>query len=119
MGYYMMKPDPDEDFYVEWSTYTDSPIAYGTREEFQDENKDTYSDDRFERIDRLGSSYMLDIGRWHQKSFWIGQSWEISRDKLKPFLLEAFEIKDFDYWSDNEECQAVVNKYCTPLVFDD
>lgn len=117
MGYYMMKPDPDEDFYVEWSTYTDSPIAYGTREEFQEEDKDKYSDDRFERIDRLGSSYMLDIGRWNQKSFWIGQSWEVSRENLKPLVIEAYESSALDFW--RESCKEVLEKYCTPLVFDD
>ena len=119
MGYYMMKPSSDDDFYVEWSTFTDTPIAYGSRVEFQSEDPEKYSDDRFERLDRLGTSSYIRDGEWGQETFWLGQSWEISRDKLRPFLTEAFDIKDFDYWDSRELCQGVIAKYCTPLEFED
>jgi hypothetical protein len=33
MGHTLVKPSPDADMYVIWSTYTDCPIFYGDRAE--------------------------------------------------------------------------------------
>jgi hypothetical protein len=116
MGNFLMKPDPNEDFYVEWSTVTGDPIAYGDRKEFQEYDPERYKDARFDRADETGTSaYLRDMA--YGKELWIGQSWEIKRDMVKPYVIETFAIKDFDFCKD--EFAPIVEKYATRLVFDD
>ena len=117
MGYYIMKPIRDEDFYVEWSTSSDTPIAFGTRQDFQEDSPEIYSDERLERTDLYGSSSYVSFGHWGKDVFWIGRSWEIPRENLNPFLQEAYEVAGFDFWK--ESCKEVVEKYTSPLIFED
>lgn len=117
MSQYVVKPNRGDDFYVEWFTGSDTPIAFGTRQDFQEESDEIYSDERFERVDLYGSSAYNTFGRWQQDVFWIGRSWEIPRENLKPFVLEAYEASALDFWA--ASCKEVVEKYCKPLVFDD
>lgn len=64
MGRYIIKPDKDVDFYVEWSTIVDNWVFAGNREDMVDEG---LSEDRLDKADRLGSSYMLSCGKWEDK----------------------------------------------------
>jgi hypothetical protein len=55
---YIVKPDPDVDFYVRWSTVVDAPTAWGPRAWFEKEfaGDSEVAPDRFERADATGSS---------------------------------------------------------------
>jgi hypothetical protein len=57
MGYIIVKPDRDEDLYVIWSTFTDSPVFYG---------------DRTETFAELGGDVRL--GRWLTWWSWVAES---------------------------------------------
>ena len=113
MGNYLIKPDPTEDFYVEWTTYTDSPIAYGPRKEFQDYDPEIYTADRFDRCDRTGSSYFLSCGRWDDEEIQLGQEWNVPRKHLKEVAIGLIDNED-----DRDKQQEVIEKYCTELVWD-
>lgn len=61
MPSYIVKPERDKDFYVLWSTVTDSPHAWGTRQELSEDGDGflghrTYAAERFERADEFGTS---------------------------------------------------------------
>lgn len=120
MGNFLIKPDPDEDFYVEWTTYTDSPIAYGDRAEFQEYDPTVYTDERFERCDRNGSSYMLRCGWWDDEELQllnVGTSnnwWNLPRKHLKEVAIGL--VQNYD---NREKQQEFIDKYCTEIVFED
>ncbi len=65
MGHIILKPSPDEDFYLYWSTVVDMAMDWGTRAELMAEWPDELLDaaDRWERADSNGSSSRL--GRDH------------------------------------------------------
>lgn len=120
MGNYLLKPDPDEDFYVEWTSYTDCPIAYGNKEEFQNYNPKVYTDKRFERTDRTGTSAYLGDGSYETKELWmyeqgINGPWILPRKHLKAYAIEAVDLNS----PHSEETEAVCQKYCTPLIHED
>lgn len=112
-----MKPDPNEDFYVEWSTNIDEPIAYGDKAEFQEYDPKVYTDDRFERADKYGTTSYLGSMGFGTETMWICQSWEIKRDQIKPYVIETFPIEGFKHW--DPKFAPIMEKYATRLVFDD
>lgn len=120
MGNYLIKPDPDEDFYVEWTTYTDSPIAYGPRKEFQDYEPAVYTDKRFERTDENGSSYFLGCGRWDDEDLQLVEAgnttqwWNVPRKHLKELSIGL--VQNYD---DRDKQQEFIEKYCTEIVWED
>lgn len=117
MGYFIMKPDPDEDFYVEWSTYVDEPIAYGPKSEFQTYDPERYKDARFDRADEIGTTSYLSEMKFGVESMWICQQWEIPRKNLKAYVEETFKIEGFRHWE--PQFAHIVEKHATRLVFDD
>ena len=58
MPHFVVKADPNEDWYVEWTTITDGPVAYGTRADFLEEEPGW--GDRMDRADQTGTSAMMD-----------------------------------------------------------
>lgn len=57
MGRNLIKPNKDEDFYVEWSSISDSPIAWGSKEVLT-WNRHTVSAEReFRYADEKGNSW--------------------------------------------------------------
>lgn len=59
MPSYIVKADPDEDWYCYWSTVVDAPVAFGTRAELEAAPWMTPAEvapDRFARADETGSS---------------------------------------------------------------
>lgn len=60
MPAYIIKPRPDEDFYLRWSTIVDAPTAWGTRAELTEALSHYGSEEaapgRFNRADRSGTS---------------------------------------------------------------
>lgn len=57
MPRYILKPKPDEDFYVTYSTIVDAPVLWGTRDEIWHEDPDAFRN-RLDRADETGSSAM-------------------------------------------------------------
>jgi hypothetical protein len=55
MGRTLIKPDRNDDFYVEWSSIVESPMAWGTREEMLAE-LDVDGEERLARADEYGTS---------------------------------------------------------------
>lgn len=99
MGEIVIKPDRDRDEYVTWSTFTESPIAYGNRAETieylggdiqpgtcptcrQHVAQDTVPSARLNRADKWGSSDMTGFARWAQDEFIYQQRGMLSRHDL-------------------------------------
>lgn len=120
MGVYLIKPDKNEDFYVEWDERVDAPIAYGDREEFQSYDPEEYNDKRFERADLTGSSYMLNIGKWDDEEIQLvsagtsSEWWNVPRKHLKEVAIVL--VQNYD---DKEKQQEIIDKYCTEIIFED
>ncbi|WP_105567145.1 hypothetical protein [Microbacterium halophytorum] len=55
MPRFIIKPKPDEEFYVTYSTIVDAPVVWGTREEIWREDPDA-SRHRLDRADDAGTS---------------------------------------------------------------
>lgn len=58
MPSFIIKPDAEEDFYVNWSTVVDAPLQWGTREELMYDlgNENGGIPERFDCADRYGTS---------------------------------------------------------------
>lgn len=78
MGTTFIKPKADEDFYILYSSFVDSPVAFGSRAEFEE---DEYWDDfigevsaeRFERADKFGTSaqWGSPAHGWHETELMV------------------------------------------------
>lgn len=64
MPHEIIKPSPDEDFYIDWSSITEAPCYWGTREHMARE-VEPGDGKRFDRADQNGSSAMHSAG-----TFW-------------------------------------------------
>lgn len=99
MAYYLIKPDANDDFYLEWSTITDHPIGYGSRAEWEAHDPDTYNEVRFRRTDDTGSSALTGSYRYDEKSlivYNVGDDlYDIPRKNWKAFTIELL-----DNWGD-------------------
>lgn len=69
MPRFIIKPKPDEDFYVEWSTIVDDWTKAGTREEMLED----FEEERLERADKNGSSAYPRLFHWDTEEFSLGQ----------------------------------------------
>lgn len=93
----VVKVLPNVGYYVLWSTVVDNMVGGGTKESIQDRyGRDEYSDDRFDRADKNGSSarYSRDgpdcAFGWNEKTFLVTNTtfrkdasfFRLSRDKL-------------------------------------
>lgn len=58
MPSYIVKADPDQDFYVRWSTIVDAPTDWGTRSHLERSARrpEEVTPDRFARADERGTS---------------------------------------------------------------
>lgn len=66
MGTYLIKPDPDVDWYAYWSSVVDSPLAWGSKASLaaRPDIGPELNPDRFERADETGTSLR------HARSSW-------------------------------------------------
>lgn len=62
MGRKLFQPDPQLDLYIEWSSIVESPVGWGTKQQFLNEGR--WNEQEFERIAKYGST-------------WPGEDWEI------------------------------------------
>jgi hypothetical protein len=77
MPSYIVKPDPDVDLYVRWSTIVDNVTALGTRAQFDHGYKkdllngidSDWKPERFERADQTGTSAFDGDYGWNDR--WI------------------------------------------------
>lgn len=98
MPTFIVKPKPDEDFYVAWSTVVDAPTAHGTRAELEACPWLDTSSGRFGRADERGTSMndpILPADQqwfgWHTAEWMIrevvphraGGVWVVSRENLR------------------------------------
>lgn len=107
MGYTILKATQDEndDLYVNWSSYVDAPVMWGTEAELVEAMEDTHADPkRFERARRTGTSSHIGSGAWG-KSLIVAEmgntndQWILPRESLKAFVdrLSCDRIEDKDY----------------------
>lgn len=99
MPKYIVKPDRNEDFYVNWSEIVDSPTAWGTKSEVEKilGYEPGSADDRFQRADETGtSSYDRRFGGWSDSGFIFEQIGWLSRRHLKAICLWLEEHDDIE-----------------------
>ena len=106
MPHFIVKADPTEDWYVEWTTITDGPYAYGTRAQFLEEEP-TWGD-RLDRADTYGTSALVGGAEpwfgWEDAEFGVaeplGSQRTLPRKHLRKYselivdgnIPEAFEL---------------------------
>lgn len=76
MGIYIIKPDPDIDRYVAWSSIVDGPVVWGERDAVGDwlrlwEGPDANSPERFARADANGTSLLDGDDGWDCKALLV------------------------------------------------
>lgn len=59
----LLKAEPDDELYVDWTDVADGPCAVLSREDATDEDGD-YPPERFDRADRNGTSYVSAEPEW-------------------------------------------------------
>ncbi|NEA21598.1 hypothetical protein [Actinomadura bangladeshensis] len=81
MPLYILKPEPDRDLYIEWSTIVDAPVGHGTRAEWV---ADGIAPARLDRADRTGTSAYrpLDVGAWDDAELMVAEP--LGRRRLLP-----------------------------------
>jgi hypothetical protein len=107
MPSYIVKADPNEDFYVEWSTVVDAPIRWGTAAEV------TARRDRIARADATGTSSFDGFYNWEQASFLVanlgdGDFYRLPRRNLRAFLGTLSGASE-----DRETQQAALDHHAT------
>lgn len=70
MGRYLIKPTQDSDFYVDWSTFFDDAVSWGSREDMK---RWGASEERLERCDKHGTS-----ANWFRRSWNV--DWKDGKD---------------------------------------
>lgn len=87
MPNYIVKPVADEDFYVDWSTVTDCPSMWGSREQLL---RRRVPPERLDRADATGTSSLDGIEGYDQGDFWVNNLGErafwVSRANMRAFL---------------------------------
>lgn len=107
MSYYLLKPKRDSDFYLDWSTFEDTAMSWGTRDEMLGMG---YSEERLARCDARGTSAF-----W----FWInpeddfGEVWQntgfLRYDNMEEFFTEIERLYPGD--EDVPDATELLNKY--------
>lgn len=112
----ILKATPESKNYVVWSSIVDAPLGYGTQEELQSGGfRREYTDERFERADRTGSSLMDGGYGWdseyrnlivselgHNTHFYL-----LNLDNLDSFAAAIYEAHN-----DREAQQRALDKFC-------
>lgn len=90
MGFCIIKPKQDEDFYVLWSLTTDSPSTWGTRERLEQLDEKYFPklnrNARFQRADQYGTSQrdLHPMWSWDEDPIVVYHlQYEIRRSRLK------------------------------------
>lgn len=114
MPRHIIKPDPNVDLYVEWSSVVDAPTAWGTAEYLK------LSPERKERADRTGTSSMQGFDDWEDGSIIVSEMGHCSGQYLLPRKdLLAFINELPEAAEDRDAQQVILEKYATKIVYDD
>lgn len=110
MPRYIIKPDPDVDLYVDWSTVTDTPLGWGTADQL--DLKPVHK----ERADLTGTSSVHGFDGWDDGPLLIsemgtsGGGWSLPRESLRGFIEELSATADSE-----EEHEALLARYATKV----
>lgn len=117
----ILKPTPESEKYVLWSTVVDSPVGYDSRENLQNgPYRQDFPDERFDRVDRTGTSLFDGAYGWESKyrSLTVRELghnrgfYRLHLDNLEPFIAALWEIDG----RDRDAQQQVLDKFCTMIV---
>lgn len=113
MPRFIIKAEPDVDFYVDWSTIVDAPCEWGPAAVFQT----PIPADRLERADATGTSSFDGFFDWDTKTLIVAnmgdnEFYDLPRDNLRAFL-EALGDEP-----DRAAQQAALDQYATRTVFE-
>jgi hypothetical protein len=113
MGHILIKPVPDRDEYVLWSTVVEAPLAWGDREEMlreltvewrRDHGADvppaglTAPEKRLDRADKHGSSALDGLFRWDDDSLIYEQRGLLARVDLYRAAVLLGEDREAEVW---------------------
>ncbi|MCW6008697.1 hypothetical protein K1W54_29745 [Micromonospora sp. CPCC 205371] len=112
MGHILIKPVPDRDEYVYWSTVVEAPIAFGSRvemlAEFAEEWKRDHGDippqgwrspeARLARADEYGSSAVDGFFRWDETTLIFEQRGLLARKDLYRAAELLHEEREAEVW---------------------
>lgn len=112
MGHILIKPVPDRDEYVYWSTIVEAPIAFGSRAEVLADFTEEWIRDhgdippqgwgapeaRLARADKYGSSAMDGFFRWDETELIFEQRGLLARRDLYRAAGLLYEERDSEVW---------------------
>lgn len=113
MPSYIVKPKPDEDFYIYWSTVVDGPVGWGSRKDLKrDISGDSLiagNDQRFDRADETGTSSIAGFGGWEETEFVVR---EIGPH---PFILNREDFRAFcESWDGHSQFDTSLTRPWIP-----
>jgi hypothetical protein len=116
MGKALIKPEREKDFYIVWSSVVDAPVAFASKASIQEADP-TWTDDYFERADRLSSSSRIFPETWDEDfTMNFQNSGTIRRSQMVELCKRLNEIWDDLYsWYKDPQVQALL----TPFEEDD
>lgn len=112
MPRYILKPEQESNFYVEWSTIVDAPLSWGAIEDLDI----AISPEIKERIDLTGTSSAHGVDGWDEPALLVRElgtthaSWELPRENLKDFLVDLSPVAH-----STEGQDEVLQKYAKAL----
>lgn len=101
MGRVIVKPVKNKDFYVEYCSIVDMPVAWGSRGDFLGDYPDW--EPRLDRADLLSTSALYYTGTWHKdRMYMYAQYGMIPRSRLREItdIYEKMDIED-QYFEDD------------------
>jgi len=82
MPKYLLKPNPNSDFYLDWSTVSDDALAWGSREFMLEQG---YEERRLEDCDERGTSAHWFRVDPEEGEVWVGCGW-LPYSKMEEFF---------------------------------
>lgn len=112
MGKVLVKPERDSDFYVMWSSIVDAPVAFGTKVSLQKADP-TWTDDYFERADRLSCSSRIFPKTWDEDFAMNFQGVGTVRRSQMVQLCERLDKiwDDLIHWYKDPEVKKLITPY--------
>jgi hypothetical protein len=114
MPHFIIKPDPDVDFYLDWSTIVDCPTFWGSRAELEAFSFVETAPERFDRADATGTSAIGGFfGGFDDNEFLVR---EIGPE---PFIVKRSDMKAFCESLDPQNPNVFDKSLTTPWVEED
>ncbi len=116
MPSFILKPEPDDEKYVVWSSIVDAPTAYGTPEELNRIYFHEMTQERFDRADATGTSLKTGEFGWDlpEDVLIVGEVGSMGFFMLQRKNLKAF-IQALDSNTEGTEGEnKVLLEHCEP-----